>query len=256
MRAIIAVGSLALFTCECFGQPVADPTFAVASLKASQRVAGRDARGQIVAGFDRLSGKNVSLKDLIVEAYHLEPYQVSGPGWFDSDEFDLDAKADGPVDKEQLRLMLRALLTGRFHLSVHTESKEVRAYAIVIDKNGPNIHPTKDGGSGKIPAARLQSFHGDMHQFANLLSIQLTIPAASDPGRPSIASGPPVPVLDETGLQGDYEFSVDFRADADSDMYQLWRRVLQDQLGLRLESRKVKTEFLVVDRAERLPIAN
>jgi uncharacterized protein (TIGR03435 family) len=151
--------------------------------------------------------------------------------------------------------MLRSLLTERFQISMHTDTKEVRVHALVIDKNGPRIHPAKDG-ERSVAAAGQRSFHGDLHQLANLLSVQLSIPPIADPGRPSIASGSPVPVLDKTGLQGIYDFSFDFRVEADSDMFQLWQRILQDQLGLKLENQKARAEFLVVDRAERIPIVN
>jgi uncharacterized protein (TIGR03435 family) len=184
---------------------------------------------------------------------------VSGPGWLDSDEFDMDARADGPVSQEQLRLMLQNLLSERFQLSLHRYEKEVATYALVIDRNGPKIQPAPQGtkaGERSAPAAGRRSFHGDMRQLANLLSVQLSIPAVSDPTRPSIATGSPVPVLDKTGLQGVYDFSVDFRPEPDSDMFQLWQRILQDQLGLKLENRKVQAQFLVVDRAARIPLAN
>ena len=77
-----------------------------------------------------------------------------------------------------------------------------------------------------------------------------------DPTRPSIASGPPVPVVDKTGLQGIFDLNVEIRPEAGVDMYTLWQRVLQEQLGLRLESRKDKVDVLVVDGAERIPTAN
>ena len=77
-----------------------------------------------------------------------------------------------------------------------------------------------------------------------------------DPGRPSIASGPPVPVVDKTGLQGIFDLNVEIRPETGVDKYTLWQRVLQEQLGLRLESRKDKVDVLVVDGAQRIPTAN
>lgn len=219
-------------------------------MKASLHVAGRDARGHFVASGDRLSARNVSLKDLIVEAYHVEPFQVSGPGWFDSSEYDIDAKADAPAGREQLRLMLRALLTERFQLALHRESKETRVFSLVVDKNGPKIHPAKEG------EPTTGGFHGEMRQLANLISVQLTIPPISDPSRPSMASGPPVPVVDKTGLSGTYDFPIDFGANPEADMLQHWQRILQDKLGLKLESQRSPVEFLVVDSAAKLPTAN
>jgi uncharacterized protein (TIGR03435 family) len=206
----------------------------------------------------RLSGRNVTLKRLIVQAYRLQPHQIfGGPNWLDVAEYDIDAKADAPVSSEQLALMLQTLLADRFKLATHKDTKELRVYELVVDKNGPKIHAIKDAETpvGTGPAG-LPSFRGDLQQFANFLSVQLSIPAIDDPGKPSIASGPPVPVVDRTGLPGVFEINVDLKPEPGVDMFALWQRVLQDRLGLKLESRKGKVDVLVVDRAERIPTAN
>jgi len=125
---------------------------------------------------------------------------------------------------------------------------------LVGDKSGPKIHAVKDGA---VPAAGGgRRFRGDLQQFANLLAVQLTITLTDDPGKPSMASATPVPVVDKTGLPGIYEFSVDIKPELGGDMFTLWQRVLQDQLGLKLENRKRSVEVLVVDRAERVPTGN
>ena len=255
MRGKVVLWLLVLFTGGSFGQGAASLQFAVASVRPSRRVAGRDSRGQIVTGVDKVSARNVSLMDLMVEAYRLERYRVSGgPGWLDSDEFDVEAKADGPAGKDRLRLMLQTLLSDRFQLAVHRETKEIRAYALVVDKNGPKIHPRKEGESSTEAGER--EFHGDLRQFANLLSIQLSIPAVTDPSKPAMATGSPVPVLDGTGLEGTYDIGVDFRPEPGGDMFTRWQAFLQERLGLKLERRKTGTEFLVIDRAQRTPIEN
>jgi uncharacterized protein (TIGR03435 family) len=259
MRTALAAIQLVSAISWCFGQGTSSsPTFDVASVKPSQRAVGKDAGSQVSFGHAGISGKNVTLKQLIVEAYHLLPYQVAGgPGWLDINEYDVEAKADGPATREQLALMLRALLADRFRLSLHSETKELGVYELVVDKPGAKIHPIEDGeGPALMSGAGGFVFRGDMQQFANLLSVQLTIPAIDDPGKPSIASGPPVPVLDKTGLAGIYEIGVDIKPEPGGDTFTLWQRVLQDRLGLKLESRKEKVEVLVVDRAERAPGAN
>jgi len=253
MRAAIAFIWLAL-SGTLFSQ-----VFDVASIKPSLRQAGRDANNQISISPSGFTGRNTTLKRLIVQAYGLQPYQVAGgPNWLDGAEYDVDAKADGPLTKERLAAMLRTLLAERFHLAVHHDVRELRVYELTADKGGPKIHPVQDSdaAAAKSGTAGPRHFRGDLQQFANLLSIQLSIPVMDDPGRPSIASGPPVPVIDKTGLQGIFDLNVEIRLEAGVDMYTLWQRVLQEQLGLRLESRKDKVDVLVVDGAERVPTAN
>jgi uncharacterized protein (TIGR03435 family) len=143
--------------------------------------------------------------------------------------------------------MLQTLLTERLQVKLHRDSKEIRVYELVKNNRG---------SIARVPPKGHRTFHGDMHQFARFLSIQLTMPAAVDPTRPVMASGPPVPVLDKTGMEGIYDIDVEFVHDLGTDMFTLWQRVLQDQLGLKLESRKIKAEFLVVENAARVPQAN
>ena len=99
-------------------------------------------------------------------------------------------------------------------------------------------------------------FRGDMRQFADFLAVQFSIPASSDPSVPSIGLGPQIPVLNETGLQGTYEFSVDIKPELNTDGFTAWSRVLEDQLGLKIENRKGDVEVRVVDSASKVPTEN
>lgn len=179
---------------------------------------------------------------------------MSGPGWLDQNEYDIDARAEGPADRERLAVMLRTLLAERFRLTLHSEIRSLRLYELVVDKGGPKIRPIGEGST----AAAGHGFvvRGDMQRFADLLAVQLSIAVPDDPARPGRASGPPPPVLDRTALPGIYEIAVDIRPEAGTDMFTLWRRVLQEKLGLRLESRRGEVSVVVVDSAERVPAAN
>jgi len=217
--------------------------FDVASVKPSQTQKGIDDRGHVIIAEDRVTGRNVTLKDLIAAAYHVQHHQVSGgPRWLDSDEFDIEAKGSG-----QTRPMLQALLTERFHLALRKEERDLKVQALIVDKGGPKFDKTKGGG---------QHFHGDMQQFADLLAIQATIPAPADPTSPAIASSAPIPVIDKTGLEGVFDFSVDLKPELGTDRFTQWQRALKEQLGLKLESQKSKVEILVVVSADRIPAAN
>jgi uncharacterized protein (TIGR03435 family) len=233
----------------CFSQ-----TFAVASLKPSARPAGKDYRGRITVQPDRLAARNVSLLDLMVEAYGVQRFQVEGPKWLDDDEFDLDARAEGAAGRAESQVMLQKLLAERFELTLRRESKDARVFVLSRGKGGVRIHPVE----GAAPASGWPRFHGDMRQFANLLSIQLSIPAnaGNDPSRPSVAGGAPVPVVDETGLEGVYDFNVDLPPELGADSFVRWQRALQDQLGLRLDRRQAAVEYVKIEHAIRTPHGN
>ena len=239
----------ALLAAACVSAAFAQ-TFDVASVKPSGHTVGRDAQSPVSYEAKRVEGRNVTLKRLIAEAYGLPLYQISGgPKWLDENEYDIDARVEEPATTEELRARLRGLLTERFHLATHRESKELRLYELVVGKSGPKISPVADG-------AKLSGgFRGTMAQFANLLSVQLAIPAASDPGRPAMSSGAVVPVVDRTGLTGVYDFHAEVRPELGVDSFTLWQRALQD-LGLRLENKRSKVDILVVDGAQRMPEAN
>jgi uncharacterized protein (TIGR03435 family) len=95
-----------------------------------------------------------------------------------------------------------------------------------------------------------------MRQFADLLAIQFSIPAAQNPSEPVRAGGSLIPVLDKTGLQGTYDFNVEMRPELGTDAFTGWKRALEEQLGLRIESRKGQVPVVVVDDAAKVPTAN
>lgn len=255
MRALPFFISLPLLVTACFGQTASNsPAFDVASVRPSQRQVGPDYNNQITYSPSGIRARNVTLKRLVAEAYRLQLNQISGPSWLDRNEYEVEAKAAGASTKEQIALMLQSLLAERFNLKEHSEAREMRAYALLIDKTGPKIHPVNEGETARAGAGL--HFHGDLRQFADLLAVQLSIPALNNPSEPARTSGPPIPVLDETGLAGVYDLSVDIRPELGTDMFTMWQRTLQEQLGLRLENRKGNVTFLLVDQAAEIPSEN
>src|SRR5689334_23512530 len=159
MRSCFAIAAVLVWACSIGAQ-----TFDAASVKPSRQTLGRDANSQVMFGPAGLNGRNVTLKRLIAEAYNVRPHQISGgPGWLSDIEYDIDAKADGPTTKESLRLMLQGLLAERFRLAIHREEKELAVYELVLDKDGPKIHPA---AGTEVTGSR--GFHGTMQQFAEL----------------------------------------------------------------------------------------
>lgn len=180
----------------------------------------------------------VTARKMILEAFHLTRYQLSGgPGWLDSVRFELEAKAEG-ADANQLRQMLQTLLADRFHLVVHYETKEIPMFVLVVAKNGPKFHEWKAGDPmpefGSAGHANIFIDRGTMQRFVEVLS-----------------SGPDVdrPVLDKTGLKGVYVFYVEWDEDQD------FLPAMQQQLGLKLEPQKGPVDNLVIDHIDK-PEAN
>lgn len=234
-------------------QPPAS-SFEAASVRPSQHEVGPDYNNQVTYSSAGFNGKNVTLKRLIAEAWHCQLNQVSGLPWLDHNEYDIAARAFEGATKEQMQPMLRALLADRFHLKQHVESKSMRVYELEIGNNGPRIKPVEDGGAPSSgPGFR---FRGDMRQFADLLAIQFTMPAPENPGVPVKAGGPAIPVLDKTGLQGIYDFSVDRPPELGTDIFTAWKRDLEDRLGLKIESRMDHIAVVVVEDASKIPTAN
>ena len=150
--------------------------------------------------------------------------------------------------------MLRSLLAERFNLKQHSELREMRVYDLIVSKSGVKIHPVSDKETAAAQAG--SHFHGDMRKFADFLAVVFTMPAASSPSEPVIAGGPQIPVLDKTGLTGIFDFSVDMRPELGTDGFTSWQRVLRDQLGLSVESRKENVVIVVVDDAAKIPTEN
>ena len=181
----------------------------------------------------------VTARKMILEAFHLTQYQLSGgPGWLDSDRFSLEARAEG-ANENQLRQMLQALLADRFKLVVHRETKEMPVYALVVAKNGPKFHEWKEGD-------RMPEFGsgGHANNFRDQGTMQRLVDVLTG-GLNSVGR----PVLDKTGLKGVYVFYVEWDEDQD------FLPAMQQDLGLKLEPQRGPGDNLVIDHVEK-PEAN
>jgi uncharacterized protein (TIGR03435 family) len=230
------------------------PSFDVASVRASQHEVGPDYSNQVNYAPGEFTGHNVTLKRLVADAWHCQLNQVVGPVWLDRNEYEVSARMPDGTNKEQLRLMLRSLLAERFHLKEHSENRSMRVYELTVGQGGPRIHPIEAGGA--TTAGPGFHFHGEMRQFADLLAVQFSIPAIDNPNVPVKAGGAPIPVLDKTGLQGVYDFSVEQRPELGTDAFTAWKRILEEQLGLKIESRTADVPVVVVDEAAKMPTEN
>jgi uncharacterized protein (TIGR03435 family) len=81
----------------------------------------------------------INLKTLLMNAYDVKGFQISGPAWLDSERFDIQATMPPETTKEQFRIMLQNLLAERFGTKVHHETKELPMYSLVVGKGGPKM---------------------------------------------------------------------------------------------------------------------
>jgi len=255
MRFLPLAVLLAVLGVYSFGQSQTVPVaFDVASVRPSGHEVGPDYNNQITESSAGFTGHNVTLKRLVAEAWHCQLNQVEGPPWLDRNEYEVEARLPEGASEKEIPRMLRSLLAARFHLKEHSETREMRAYVLETGPGGAKSQPVRPGET----AAAGQGFHfrGDMRQFADLLAVQFSIPAPESPNEPVRAGGPPIPVLDKTGLEGIYEFSVDMRPEMGTDSFTAWKRALEEQLGLKIESRKDAVPVVVVDDAAKVPTGN
>jgi uncharacterized protein (TIGR03435 family) len=202
-----------------------------------------------------LRASGVSLKGLIAAAYNVNDFQVSGgPGWTDSETYEIQAKIDEPVvealsklstaqREEQHRLMVQSLLADRFKLKLSHSNKEGPIYALVSMKNGPKFSRSTASDDGQ----NVSSNNGDVTVDATIGDFAEWLSGVV--GRK---------VVDKTGLAGKYAFKLKYDrrkrlmvADNDDSSGPSIFTALQDQLGLKLESQKGPVDTLIIDSAEK-----
>jgi uncharacterized protein (TIGR03435 family) len=147
-----AAGRLSVLFCASswvFGQ-----TFEVASIKPAPPPTGgmilvMMSGGPGSADPGRVTFTNMTVKNILMRAYEVKSYQISGPGWLDSERFDIVAKVPQGATKEQFALMIQNLLAERFKLTLHHEKKDLPMYALVVAKNGPKLKESVDDRNAK-----------------------------------------------------------------------------------------------------------
>src|SRR5258708_36844697 len=234
-------------------------TFEVATIKPVDPDA-KAGRYIIMQGTHRFVEKAYTLK-LLIAAYDLNPRTISGgPGWIESDHYDILAVTPGevrPTHDEQMA-MLRNLLTDRFKLTFHREEKVFSIYELQVAKNGPKLKAST--APPDDPPALISTVYP---QRILMPARNVTMSELARLMQRAILDRP---VVDKTGLTGRYDFDLE-RApyatqvcvevppcSAEAQSAPLFSAI-QQQLGLRLEASRGPVQALVVDNAER-PSAN
>jgi uncharacterized protein (TIGR03435 family) len=233
-------------------------SFDVASLKPVQPVPPYPViAGSTIRGTTRLT--NVTLSDCLRFAFNItSDDQIVGPDWIKSTDalFEIVAKAPSDTSPDKVRLMVLHLLTERFGLKLRHEERQIPYFALVVDKKGPRFHEANanpDGSANELRRGVIVLHH------APIATLILAI------GRLGTGRA----ILDMTELKGSYDFKLEWTplnrgtpaqqgvaevasAPAGLTLFE----ALPDQLGLKLEMRKGPLDVIVIDAANRTPLAN
>ena len=219
----------------------AQPAFAVATIRPSTESVKFERDGKTEISRDRLLMRDVTLSTCIKWEYGVQQSQISGPEWIASDHFDIEAKPDEPESEAQMKLMMQTLLASRFKLRFHRQSKERKSFVLTVAKGGSKLQKAKVDG----PAWRQNSSMG-------MVAKSMTMREFAD-----FISGPvESPVVDKTGLEGKYDFAIDFSAYVPKDQERpdvayVLNLAMSAELGLKLDAGKETVEVMVVDRVEK-----
>jgi uncharacterized protein (TIGR03435 family) len=209
----------------------------------------------------RFVAQNATVKMLVAYAYGLKDFQISGgPKWIDSDRFDIVGKEDETVSaarqklpwkqyREQLGLMVQAMLADRFQLRVVHQPREASILALLVAPGGPKLVGSERkgyeadfrGGRGRLAAAGVS-----LAQLADALSWM-----------PEVGSRK---VVDETGIEGTFDLTLNWSWEESPDnggppitvqpnaptMF----TAIREQLGLRFQAKQGSLDYVVIERVE------
>ena len=264
--------------------PPPSPTFEVADVKQSPPGSDGPPRMQLLPT-GQVNGSNAPLNRVIQLAWNLPNEQfLVGPKWLETNRYEFIARvyanagpnANVQQDEDIARRMLQALIVERFQMKYHMEDRPMPAYNIRAD------NPKMTKGD---PAKRTRCFEGAPPgspaaarppQFGRQVTCQNISMAQFGAWLPSIAGGyTQVPAIDMTGLDGGYDFTLDFSpielvqgprpeagnaapgsAALDPTGALSLLDAVRQQLGIRLEETKRPVPVLVIDSINEKPTDN
>jgi uncharacterized protein (TIGR03435 family) len=236
-----------------------DPSFEVATIRPSNL--DHPITGNPIGHRSVFPGTTVLF--LVGFIYDMHDKQiVDAPDWMTSEKFDFEGVSDTPgtPDLQQVKVMFQKLLADRLQLKFHLEKRELSAYVLTVGKNGPKLIKSQDPNGmpsllGRPQVGGMKGSNLTMPDFAHLLQSGIL----------------DRPVVDQTGLQGKYDFLLKWTPD-ESQFTQVGIRIppqsetadappslftaIQEELGLRLAAHgKTPVQVLVIDHIEK-PSAN
>jgi bla regulator protein blaR1 len=244
--------------------------------------------GRLFAGFTLWIYVTFAYKLSLTEGQHLAAV-AQLPKWFNTDFFEIDARAKGNASKDQMRLMMQSLLADRFKLAVHFETREVPALALTLvkpGKTGPKLRPHAEGppcpdytprdpGSrpplpqaGEIFPAECNTapswFKPDGSALLGSRNTTMILLADTVQSYGSMSGEVDRPVVDRTGLSGTFDYVIEWTgrlsgpsptgpaAAAPPDpLGTTFLQALREQLGLKLVPTRAPIRTIVIDHVEK-----
>jgi uncharacterized protein (TIGR03435 family) len=244
-----------------------EPAFEVTSVKANPNLDAPERISVQPDGSARFTGFHV--RTLIAMAYRAEGIQrfdqlVGGPSWMSVDRFDIIAKADSQTQGGPNRLpaMLRSLLRDRFGLRLHSETRTMPAYGLVLARRDGRLGRNLRESSRLCSGSNEPAANPNPDQWCGIRATSgvITGRAVSAVQLAGNLSGYPTVdrfVTDRTGITGRYDFELEYApdflepGDAVSSARPSLFTALTEQLGLRLQPETIVAPVLVIDRVER-----
>jgi len=262
------LAGLAFTAANLWAQAAQAPRFDVVSIKPGDPNARNPRFGSRAQG--RYSVENQTALQVILTAYDLDQTRLLNiPDWVKRERYSIDAEPPdslppvaGAAAQQRLQRMLQAMLAARFGFAAHRETRIMPVYELVVAKGGSKFPPPAAAGqpppvvgplNPKDPTRFRQPGPGEVS--AGIIGVaNLPKFLAHQLGRP---------VIDKTGITGEYEMRLIWQpvageAMADAAGSAAAREAgpsiftaLEEQLGLHLEAAKDPVGVLVIDHISR-----
>lgn len=246
LYAVAAVMCLPMHMLVAQQIPEKPPSFSVVSIRPNEAADAGGATVSMPPG-GGLTYNNVTLKGLVAFGYNVRAFQiVGGAAWIDKDRYDVVAKSESAANLDELRARVKTVLAERFGLVTHNDIREGSVYALRVSKTGSKLIPNKgDGLQARGRAGELFATKVTPDILASLLAARLDRP-----------------VLDRTGLTGEYDVKMEWdpaierpteagKADSLAETRPSIFTAIEEQLGLRLSSEKGPIPMVVIDKVAR-----
>jgi uncharacterized protein (TIGR03435 family) len=281
MRPHLLPGVCLLLAATCL--TAQEPAFDVASIRPSEPAQAAQPSEIRPMPNGRFTATNATPRGLVLRAYGLVDSQLIGaPDWLNTERYHVDARAAAPVDgPESLMPLVRTLLVDRFKLKVHPETRELPSYVLTFARRdrqlGMQIRPTQTDCTRattltveEVRAAARDGWPPCGMQYVvsyvtnvsgtNAVKMRfrrsgITLAALATALQPTVNR----PVVDQTGLEGRFDVEYSFAPQPPTPGVESpfgpeappLFVALEEQLGLKLESRRMQVPVLVVDSIER-----